>query len=175
MTGVGLFLAGAYFVVMPLVIRDHYAGDVGELSLFMTVLQLGTVTAASLLLLRGQLPRRGRALVLSMAGTGVPLLVISTGVPFSGALLAAFAWGIGAALFQSIGRAIIQERAPQAQRARVLSVYSLAVMGAGLVGSPLAGWTASEIGPLGALGGAGIGIAIFVTLLALLTPVWRVH
>jgi MFS family permease len=173
MTGVGLFFAGSYFVVMPIAIRDHFHGDVGQLSVFMTVLQLGTVCGACALLLRGRLARRGRALVLSMAGAALPLLVIASGVSFAGALGAAFVWGLGVALFQSIGRALIQEGAPPAQRARVLSVYSLAVMGASVVGSPFAGWLAGRLGPLGALGVAGLALCVFVAVQALLTPVWR--
>lgn len=173
MTGVGLFFSGAYLVVMPIAIRDHFRGDVVQLSVFMTVLQVGTVCGAGALLLRGRLARRGRALVLSMAGAALPLLVIASGVPFAGALGAAFVWGLGVALFQSIGRALIQEGAPPAQRARVMSVYSLAVMGAGVLGSPLAGWLAGWLGPLGALGVAGVALCVFVTAQALLTRVWR--
>lgn len=173
MTGVGLFLAGAYFVVIPLTIRDHYQGDVAQLSVFMTVLQVGTVTGASVLLLRGRLARRGRALVIAMAGVALPLLVIASGVPFPGALGAAFVWGLAVALFQSIGRALMQEGAPLAQRARVMSVYSLAVMGAGVVGSPFAGWLAGQLGPLGALGFAAVAMWVFVAVLALATRVYE--
>jgi MFS family permease len=174
MSGVGLFFAGAYHVVMPVVIRDHFGGDVRDLSLFMTLLQCGVVLGASSLLLRGRALRRGRTLVLAMGGVGLPILVLSSGPSFPWALAAAFAWGLLVALFQSMGRAIIQENAPDAQRARVLSVYSLAVMGAQVVGSPVAGWLAGRLGGLGALSAATLGIWLFVGLLALSTPVWRI-
>jgi len=175
MSGVGLFFAGAYFVVIPLAIRDFYRGDVAELSLFMTVLQLGTVLGATGLLWRGSVPRRGRILVLAMAGAALPLVLVSTGPPFPLALACGFVWGVGVALFQSLGRAIVQEQAPPAERARVLSVYTLAVMGAGVVGSPVAGWLAGQLGPLGALGVAGACMWVFLAAVSLLTPVWRIE
>ncbi len=174
MSGVGLFFAGAYHVVMPVVIRDHFAGDVTDLSLFMSCLQVGVVVGASVLLVRGHAPRRGRTLVLSLAGAGVPILALAGGPPFPLALAAAFTWGLCVALFNSIGRAIIQENAPEAQRARVLAVYSLALMGAQVVGSPFAGWLAGRIGGLAALAFAALAIQLFVGALALATPVWRI-
>ena len=159
---------------MPVVIRDHFAGDVTDLSLFMSCLQVGVVVGASVLLLRGHAPRRGRTLVLSLAGAGLPILALAGGPPFPLALAAAFAWGLCVALFNSIGRAIIQENAPEAERARVLAVYSLALMGAQVVGSPFAGWLAGRIGGLAALAFAAVAIQLFVGALALATPVWRI-
>jgi predicted MFS family arabinose efflux permease len=100
--------------------------------------------------------------------------VLAAAPPFPLLLAAGLAWGLCVALFQSIGRAILQEGAPEAQRARVLAVYSLAVMGAGVVGSPLAGWLAGQVGPLAALAAAAGGTWLFVGLLALRTRVWRV-
>lgn len=174
MSGIGLFFSGAYHVVMPIVVRDHYGGDVSDLSFFMSLLQSGVVIGASVLLLRGRLPRRGRVLVLSLAGTSLPLLALSTGPPFAALLVTGLAWGLCVSLFQSSGRAIIQENAPDLQRARVLAVYSLAVMGAQVVGSPFAGWIAGRLGGLGALAFAAGGILLFVTAVALMTPVWRI-
>jgi MFS family permease len=174
LSGIGLFFSGAYHVVMPVALRDHYGGGVAELSAFMTALQAGVVLGACALLLRGRVPRRGRALVASLAGAGLPILVLAAAPPFPLLLAAGLAWGLCVALFQSIGRAILQEGAPEAQRARVLAVYSLAVMGAGVVGSPLAGWLAGHIGPLAALAAAACGTWLFVGLLALRTRVWRV-
>ena len=66
---------------------------------------------------------------------------------------------------------LLLRRPAEAQRARVLSIYSLAVMGAGVVGAPAAGMLAAALGPLGALAFAGVAMLVFVGLVALLTPV----
>jgi MFS family permease len=116
MSGVGLFLAGAYFVVLPILVRDHYHGDVARLALFITTLQVGTVVGAAILLATRRLERRGRALAVSLALTALPLLVLALGVPFAAALGAAFFWGLCVAAFNSIGRGGGRLRA--ARRAR---------------------------------------------------------
>jgi len=175
MTGVGLFLAGAYFVTVPLLIRDHYRGDVAQLSLFMSTLQIGTVSGAAALLLSRRRPRRGPALVASLALSALPLLLLALGVSFRLALAAAFGWGLCVSAFNSIGRGIMQEAAPAAQRARVLSVFSLTVMGAGVLSAPVAGLLAAWLGPLGALGFGGGAMLLFVPSVALATGIRRLR
>ena len=54
----------------------------------------------------------------------------------------------------------------------MLSVHMLAVMGAGTVGSPLAGFLAGQLGALGAFRFCGIAMLIFVTLVCLFTDLW---
>lgn len=174
MTGVGLFLAGAYFVVLPIMVRDHYGGDVAQLALFMTTLQIGTVAGAATLLVARRLPRRGPALAAALGCSALPLLVLSLGISFAAALCAAFFWGLCVAAFNSIGRGLMQEAAPAAHRARVLSVFSLAVMGAGVLSAPLAGGLAGAFGPLGALGLAGGAMLVFVVGVGLATRIGRI-
>jgi len=174
MSGVGLFLAGAYFVVLPILVRDHYHGDVAQLALFITTLQVGTVVGAATLLATRRLERRGRALAASLALSALPLLVLALGVPFGAALGAAFFWGLCVAAFNSIGRGLMQESAPPEHRARVLSVFSLAVMGAGVLSAPLAGGLAGAFGPLGALGMAGAAMLVFVAGVVAATRIGRI-
>jgi MFS family permease len=174
MSGVGLFLAGAYFVVLPILVRDHYRGDIAQLSLFITTLQLGTVAGAASLLAARRMPRRGPALAASLGLSALPLLAISLGIPFPAALGFAFFWGLCVAAFNSIGRGLMQEAAPIEHRARVLSIFSLAVMGAGVLSAPLAGVLAGAFGPLGALGLAGAAMLVFVLGVGVATRVGRI-
>jgi MFS family permease len=176
MAGVGLFLAGNYFVVVPILIRDHYAGGVLELSLFMGSLQIGTVLGAALLLMTtGRLARRGRALAASLAASALPMLALSRAMPFAAALAASFVWGLCAASFQSLGRALVQEHAPDAQRARVLAVYSLSMTGAGVLGQPFAGLLAGWLGPRLALAVGGAALLAFVAAVGAATKVTRIE
>jgi MFS family permease len=175
MAGVGLFLAGNYFVVVPILIRDHYAGGVLELSLFMGSLQAGTVLGAALLLTTARLAHRGRALAVSLAASALPMLALSHAMPFAAALAASFVWGLCAASFQSLGRALVQEHAPDAQRARVLAVYSLSMTGAGVLGQPLAGFLAGWLGPRVALAVGGSLLLAFVAAVAAATKVTRIE
>lgn len=171
MTGVGLFLSGAYFVVMPIVVRDLYAGGVGELSLFMTMLQSGSMIGALGLLALGNIPQRGALLTVAMFASALPLFALGSGISFSAALATAFLWGLCVAAFSSLGRAIFQEAAPPEQRARVLSIFTLSTMGAGVLGQPVSGFVAGWLGPLQTLTYAGFALLAFVALIGLTTQV----
>jgi MFS family permease len=57
-----------------------------------------------------------------------------------------FVWGIGAGITISMSRTIVQEHAPPAHRARVLSVYQLGFTGGMSVGALLTGFVVEVIG-----------------------------
>jgi hypothetical protein len=48
----------------------------------------------------------------------------------------------------------------------------LAVLGAGTLGSPLAGFAAAQLGALGAFAFCGVGMLLLVALVCLLTDIW---
>ena len=60
----GLFNAGAYIVVMPLVVRDVYAGDGAFLANMFTVFTVGSTGATLLLFFLMPLRRPGRVFLL---------------------------------------------------------------------------------------------------------------
>jgi MFS family permease len=169
---VGLFFMGPYFVVFPLLNREYYGGDVGELSLIYITFPVGSIMGLILLWRRGHVRRPGRTIALAEAIAALCLLVISAGIPFAATLLAGTAWGICGAFFISTARAVFQENASGANRARVLSVHMLAVMGAGALGSPLTGFLAGQLGTLGTFRFCGIAMLIFVALVCLFTDIW---
>ncbi|MCP4006393.1 MAG: MFS transporter [bacterium] len=173
--GVGFFFQGAYFVVYPLLVRDFYQGDVGELGALIGVFPIGVVVG-SVLLLRGlSFKRRGRAMAIAQALAACCLLITSLGVPYPLALLAGLGWGLSGSVFLNVGRTIFQERALGANRARVLSVYPLGFFVAGAVGSPAAGLLAGAVGPLGAFAFAGAGMLVFVSAVALTTRISKLE
>jgi len=173
MSGVGLFLAGAYATLMPIVVRDHFHGDVAQLSLFMTVLQTGVVVGAVVLLVSGGVRRRGAVLAFALGISALPLLLIGSGVDFEVTLAAAAVWGLSVAAFQSTGRAIVQEAAPAANRGRVLSVLTLVMMGGGVLGQPVSGVLAGWLGPLETLFLYGAALLVFVVIVSSTTRVVR--
>jgi MFS family permease len=170
--GVGLFFAGPYFVVFPLINREYFGGDVGELSLIYMTFPAGSILGLILLWRRGRMRRAGRAIALAQAAAALDLLVISAGIPFAATLLAGTVWGVCGAFFISATRTVFQENASDAHRARVLSVQMLGVLGAGTLGSPLAGFLAARLGALGAFAFCGIAMLGFVVLVCLFTDIW---
>jgi MFS family permease len=170
--GVGLFFAGPYFVVFPLLNREYFGGDVGDLSLVYMTFPAGSILGLILLWRRGHVRRPGRAIALSQATAALSLLVISVGIPFAATLLAGTVWGVCGAFFISSTRTVFQENASDAHRARVLSVQMLGVMGASTLGSPLAGFLAGQLGALGAFTFCGLAMLVFVALVCLFTDIW---
>lgn len=169
---VGLFFAGPYFVVFPLLNREYFGGDVGELSLIYMTFPAGSILGLILLLRRGHVRRPGRAIALAESIAALCLLVISAGIPFAATLLAGTVWGVCGAFFISCARTVFQEIASDLHRARVLSIHMLAVMGASTLGSPLAGFLAGQVGALGTFTFCGIAMLVFVALVCLFTDIW---
>jgi len=169
---VGLCFAGPYFVVFPLLNREYFGGDVGELSLIYMTFPAGSILGLILLWRRGHVRRPGRAIALAESIAALCLLVISAGIPFVATLLVGTVWGVCGAFFISCARTVFQEIASDAHRARVLSVHMLAVMGASTLGSPLAGFLAGQVGALATFTFCGIAMLVFVALVCLFTDIW---
>jgi MFS family permease len=146
---VGALFMGPMLVVFPLLIRDHYGGDVAQLGLLQMCFPLGTILGSLALLARGGIRRKGLAQIAALVSGCACLGAIGFGLPLWGTLLAVVLWGSVAAVFVNSGRTVFQEKAPPGERGRVLSVYMLGFMGAsGLVGAPLSGFLVGWLGPL---------------------------
>jgi MFS family permease len=175
-TAVGAVFVGPMMVVFPLLIRDHYGGDVAELGLLQMCFPIGTILGSLALLARGGVRRKGRAQLASLVVGSFTLGVVGFGLPLWGTLLAVVGWGMGAAVFMNAGRTVFQEQAPAAVRGKVLSVYMLGFMGAsGLVGAPVSGLMAGWIGPLATCFAACGSMLVVVAVVAATTEIGRVE
>ena len=146
---VGIFFIGPFLVVLPLLVRDFYHGGVDRLALLNMTFPLGTILGSLVMLWAGGIRHKGEAQIVALLFGAGCLFTVSFGLPFWGTMLAVCAWGVSAALFINAGRTVYQEQASVANRARVLSVYTIGFMGAaGILGAPLSGVLVDAIGPL---------------------------
>ena len=146
---VGIFFIGPFLVVLPLLIRDFYHGGVDQLALLNMTFPLGTILGSLGMLWAGGIRHKGEAQIVALLFGAVCLFMVSFGLPFWGTMLTVCAWGVSAALFINAGRTVYQEQASVANRARVLSVYTIGFMGAaGILGAPVSGVLVDAIGPL---------------------------
>jgi len=171
---VGTCFMGPFLVALPLLVRDVYDGGARELGWINGVFPLGTI-AGSLALRAAGVRVRGRAALLALAAGSVMLLAIARGLPFWGALLATAGWGVCAGVFLNCTRAMFQEAAPAALRARALAVFQLAFVAAAPVGALLAGLSSGAIGVLRTLDVYAIAMLVVVGALWLLTPTARMR
>jgi MFS family permease len=173
--GVGLLFMGPFLVVFPLVVRDVYGGDVDRLSLVLMLFPLGTIAGSGVILLRGGIRRKGRALLAALACGGLALIVAGQDLPFPGFLAVTLAWGLAGSVFMNCSRTLFQEAAPPERRARVLSVNQLGFMATGPLGSLLAGFVSGLVGPLPTLVLFGAGMLLLVSVVALSSTVPRLE
>ena len=173
--GIGFLFSASYNVVLPVLVRGVYDGDVSDVSLVMLMFPIGTILGSFVLLARGGIRRKGRALVLSLTVAAASVIGCGLGLPFPAVVVAGGVWGLAGAVFLNMGRTLFQERAPEAERGRVLAVNQLGFMAAGPLGALLAGFAAGELGPRAALLGFGAGMLALLGIVTLATDVTRME
>ena len=163
---VGVCYVGSFLVLLPIQVRDVYGGGAAELTIINTSFWVGTIAATALLLRLGHINRPGRIMMISVIGGVVILALI--GVPGSFVRLGALCliWGLGAGVTMSMGRSMVQQFAPPAQRARVLAIYQLGFSGGAPLGAFAVGYLVKFMGPHdAAFVPAGAMLAITLALL----------
>jgi MFS family permease len=169
---IGLFFAGAFTVLIPLIVRDVYHGGAREIGVAYVLNMIGTVAVTVFLLARGDVARPGRAVILGLASGSLLFLPIVWGVSIAAFYFLIFLWGAGGGITMSMARSIVQESAPPSHRARIMAVYSLGMMGGMPIGSATMGYVISAFGPLNAAWVPVIGMAFVVVCVAATTNLW---
>jgi MFS family permease len=142
----GVFYIGVFMVIFPLLALNAYDGGSFEISLF-TAAFFGGIGASSFILTRlPEIKRQGRAIMLAMCAGSVTMTLVHFQPPFWAVLVLVLIWGLSAGVSMSTARAIVQARAPDSHRGRMLAAFQVAMMGGGPVGSLLAGYVASKLG-----------------------------
>ncbi|MGK0336829.1 MAG: MFS family permease [Candidatus Azotimanducaceae bacterium] len=161
-----VFYGGTFMVLNPLIVRDVYQGGATEISLSFACFMSGTVLTSVVLVTLGGLKNPGLGMILAASIAGLMLGITALGLPFMGYLAVLFAWGCCGGLAMSMGRTIMQELAPESHRARVLSVLSLANVGALPFGAALMGFCAEYLGILNSFLVAVAGVWLITAYVA---------
>lgn len=173
--GVGFLFMGPFLVIFPLMVREIYDGGVVHMALVLSPFQIGTIAGSGVILLRGGIRRKGRAMLLALGAGGVALLGAGQALPFPGLMAVTFAWGLSGSVFMNCSRTLFQEAAPPERRARVLAVNQLGFMATGPLGALLAGFAAGLLGPLPTLLLFGAAMLALVALVATTSSVPRME
>ena len=169
----GLFFMGAFIVAFPLVIREVYDGNSADLASLNAFNSLGLVATIALLLRVGHIVRAGRALLLSQFLGSCVLLAAGLVVQEALFIFCVFLWGICGGMAMPMSRTLMQQNAPAAIRARVMSFYAFSFMGAGPLGALLAGYLADLFGPQQAIVISAFCMASLVVVMTFASPLWR--
>lgn len=142
----GVLYIGVFMVIFPLLARDAYGGGALEISLF-TAAFFGGIGASSFILTRlPEIKCQGRAIMMAMCMGSVTMTLVHFQPPFWAVLLLVLVWGLSAGVSMSTARALVQARAPDSHRGRMLAAFQMAMMGGGPVGSLMAGYLAGRLG-----------------------------
>jgi MFS family permease len=158
--GMGVCFMGAFAVLLPLIVQSYFPVETGgrantdiatALGAFSLCFWVGSMASAMILMRRGAPRRKGRAYLLALASGALVLLICTIPMPLWALCAANFAWGLGGGVAMTLSRGLVQEHAPADKRARVLSIFTLGMMGGGPLGAVAYGVLAHEIGPRAAL------------------------
>jgi MFS family permease len=172
---IGIFFAGTYMVILPLMVRDIYSGSAGGIAAVFAANMLGTCTTIVLLIRRGGLERPGRAMLINALISCATLSLLHLPLPQWLFYLVVYGWGLGGGISMTMSRAIVQEAAPDTHRARIMSVYSLGMMGGMPIGSLLLGACVGQLGARNAVLVPVAGMALVVVLVLFTSELWRVR
>ncbi|MFO1014510.1 MAG: MFS transporter [Caulobacteraceae bacterium] len=153
-TGMGVFFTGAFVVLLPLTVQTYFAGAADKtafasgLGAFSLCFWGGTMLSAVVLVRVGAaLRKKGLAFLLALTSGSLLLFACAIPMPLWSLCAVNFLWGLGGGVAMTLSRGLVQEYAPADKRARVLSIFSLGMMGGAPVGAVFYGVLAHAIGP----------------------------
>jgi MFS family permease len=168
----GIFFMGAFIVALPLVVREIYNGTSGDLAALNAFNSLGLVITIGVLLRLGHIARAGRALLLAQLAGSLVLALAGWVVQQYLFVFFVFMWGICGGVAMPMSRTLMQQTAPPALRARVMSFYAFSFMGAGPLGALWAGFLADSVGPQNAIVISAGCMALLAFTMSVVSPLW---
>ncbi len=168
-----IFNAGSFMTVFPFIVKRVYDGDAFTLSWLMAVFFAGAALSNAILLRFMPLVRPGRLFLLMQLSRIVVLFLIYLRGDWWLLVLGTFGWGLNMGVTTNLARTIVQESAAPEFRGRILSVFSIGMVGSAPIGAVVLGWLIETVGTLNALWPAMILSALLCAYGALFTGVWR--
>ncbi|MCP5265164.1 MAG: MFS transporter [Burkholderiaceae bacterium] len=170
--GTGVFFSGVLIVIIPLAIRDLFAGDAQDIAFGFIAFGIGTLLTIVTLTRLGGLTYPIRALAQSMVLGCAALAPMLVALPKWAFYLCVLVWGVGGGIAMVTSRTVLQERAPATHQSRVMALQTLATMGSSPVSALICGFAVSLLGARWALLVPIVGVAT-VTLGTLAThSIW---
>ncbi len=171
---IGVLFVGAFLVLVPLILRSEFGGTVLQYSTVQAAFWGGSILSSMVISRIGNIVNRGRLIVIAVSNGALILTFISIPAPLPVLYALVFAWGLGAGVMMSMSRTTVQEYAPPAHRARILSLYQLGFTGGMSAGALLIGFVAHALGPRDAtLVPAGL-MALVILWLLTRTRIWHI-
>lgn len=167
-----IFNAGAFTTVLPFIIKRVYEGDAFGLA-FIMIIFFGGASISNFLMFR-LMPfvRPGRVFLAMQLSRVVIVAILWFSPPWWLLTIVLFAWGLNMGVTSTLARTIVQESAAPEYRGRILSVFSLGMLGSAPIGAVVLGFIIEVFGTLNALIPAMIVSTLLFLFGAVATGVW---
>lgn len=139
-------MGASYQVLMPVYAKDILQGDSHTFGFLMGGAGAGALLGAIFLASRDTVLRLGRLIPAAAALLSMGLIALSLSSSFLISMFLIFFTGLGMMTHTAASNTILQTIADDDKRGRVMSFYTMALMGTVPFGSLLAGWMAKVMG-----------------------------
>ena len=155
------FMGMPYMTLMPVFAAKIHKGGADALGMMLGAVGFGALIGALFLAQRATVLGLGRIIVIATLGFGLGLIVFTVSRVFWLSLVILMGVGFGWMVLIAASNTALQTLADNEMRGRVMSLFSMMLVGMAPFGSLLAGWLADRIGaPLVvATGGAFCAVA----------------
>jgi len=144
--GLVSLMGASYQVLMPVYAKDILQGDSHTFGFLMGAAGAGALLGALFLASRKTVLKLGRLIPASTALLSAGLIALSLSSSFFVSMFLMFFTGLGMMAQTATSNTILQTITDDDKRGRVMSFYTMALMGTAPFGSLLAGWMAKIIG-----------------------------
>ena len=146
-----IFNAGSFMTVFPFIVKRVYDGDTMMYASLMGVFFMGAACSNMVLLRFQPLLHPGRVFLVMQLSRIIVLLLLYIGGNWWLLALATLLWGLNMGVTSNLARSIVQESAQPEFRGRIMSVFSVGLMGSAPIGAVVLGMLIEWVGTLNAL------------------------
>jgi MFS family permease len=159
--GVVGFMGMPYMTLMPVFAAHVHKSGADALGFMFGAVGLGALIGALFLAQRKNIIGLGRVIAVATIAFGFALIIFTLGQPFWLSLLVLGAVGCGWMVLIAASNTALQTLADDPMRGRVMSLFSMMIVGMAPFGSLLAGWAADQVGApiVVAIGGGFCAVA----------------
>jgi MFS family permease len=150
----------SYSVLMPVFAKEILHGGSNTYGFLMGAAGFGALMGALFLASRKSILKLGRIVPASAIVFGAGLLALSVSRIFPLSLILMVFIGLGMMMQAAASNTILQTITDDDKRGRVMSFYTMAIMGTAPFGSLIAGWLAKMIGTPGTIFAGGLSCII---------------
>ena len=158
-------LAYEFTVTLPLLARYAFDGDARTLGILNSALGIGAVVGG--LVTAGRERPTDRSVLAAALAFGTLLLVTSAAPTLWMAAVALLLTGAVSITFLASANSLLQLRSPDAYRGRIMSLWSIALLGTTPLGAPLVGWIGQVSGARASLAVGGVGTLLAAAAVAI--------